>query len=323
MRVLRSLQGLLLALILLLLVVDLGFLSRGTLSRAVGVGENEAARFWDHAYFHLGDSSVTPSFLVKAVLLLALVVLFSTMTRRLLLRRVLVHFPINKGQQDAIARFAGYLVFALWLVIALQVLGVNLSSLAVVGGALGIGIGFGLQKIVGDFVSGIVLLFERPIKSGDRVEVGQLNGDVVRMGTRSTWVRTNDNVVIIIPNSEFINNRVINWTGNDRQVRFSLPVGVSYDSDPEQVRQLLLQVAACHRDILAEPAPDVLFNGFGENSLNFELRIWTVSRVQTPGVLKSELYFHIFQVLRDNRIEIPFPQRDLRIRSVPPGFDLA
>ncbi len=319
-KVLRSLQGLVLIAIVALLVVDLGVLRPRRLPDAAGLGEKEALRFWDQPYFQFGDLQVTPAFLVKAILLLALLVLFSRISQRLLRSHVLSHFALDEGQRCAIERFAGYGIFAFGLIVALQVLGVNLSSLAVIGGALGIGVGFGLQSIVANFVAGIILLLERPIKVGDRVDVGGVNGDVVRIGARSTWVRTNDNVALIIPNSEFINSRVVNWTANDRQVRFSVSAGVAYGTDPDLVRRLLLEAAMGHPDVLSDPSPDVLFSGFGDSSLDFELRFWTIRRVQTPGVLRSDLLFRIWRIFKDNNVEIPFPQRDLHLRSVPEGF---
>ena len=200
----------------------------------------------------------------------------------------------------------------------MQATGLDLTSLAFLGGAFGIVIGFGLQNISSNFVSGLILLVERPIKVGDRIEVGNLFGDVTRIGTRSTWIRTNDNVIIIVPNSDFISNRVTNWTANDRQVRFSMPIGVSYGSDVLQVRDILLEVASAHPDILRDPPPEALFVAFGESSLDFELRFWTATRVQTPVSLKSDFYFEIFRRFTEAGIEIPFPQRDLHVRSVSP-----
>ncbi len=164
---------------------------------------------------------------------------------------------------------------------------------------------------------------ERPVRLGDRVEVGDTYGDVMRIGGRSTWIRTNDNEIIIVPNSEFVTARVTNWTANDRSVRFSIPVGVSYSSNPEKVRDLLLQIARQHPDVLDDPAPDVIFEGLGDSSLNFLLRVFTVNQVQTPYKLKSDLYFSIFQVFGQNGVEIPFPQRDLHLRSVEAPISLA
>jgi small-conductance mechanosensitive channel len=195
-------------------------------------------------------------------------------------------------------------------------LGLNLNSLVVVGGALGIGVGLGLQAIVSNFVAGLILLLEQPIKLGDRIEVGNTYGDVVRLRARSTWIRTNDNVVVIVPNSEFINQSVTNWTATDRQVRISLPLGTSYDSDPKKVREVILKVASTHADVLPDPPPEVIFTDFGDSSLNFQLRVWTIQQVQSPARLKSDLYFAIFEAFRIEKIEIPFPQRDLHLRSV-------
>lgn len=265
---------------------------------------------------HLGSLPVTLIFLAKTVLFLVLLGIVAGLTRRLLQNRLLSRTFLDAGQRFAYSRIASYVIYLIGLIVGLQTAGVNLNSLLVVGGAVGIGVGLGLQTLANNFVSGLVLLFERPIKLGDRVEVGGVLGDVVRMAGRSTWVRTNENVVIIVPNSEFVSSRVTNWTANDRRVRFSLAVGVSYGSHPSKVRDILLATARNHADVLEDPSPDVLFLGFGDSSLNFELRVWTVRQVQTPKSLASDLYFAIFDDFRKEGIEIPFPQRDLHLKSV-------
>jgi small-conductance mechanosensitive channel len=272
--------------------------------------------FLVHPIFSMGGLPITLFFLLKAAIFLVALVIFSHFTMLLLQKRVLKHTPLAVAQQYAAAKVISYLIFILGLVIGLQSLGVNLNSLVVVGGALGIGVGLGLQAVVANFVAGLILLLEQPIKLGDRIEVGSTYGDVVRLRGRSTWIRTNDNVVIIVPNSEFINQSVTNWTANDRQVRISLPLGVSYDSDPKAVREVILAVARSHADVLHEPGPEVIFTEFGDSSLNFELRVWTIQQVQTPTRLKSDLYFAIFEAFRKESIEIPFPQRDLHVRSI-------
>jgi small-conductance mechanosensitive channel len=269
-------------------------------------------------FLTLGGLPITVFFLMKVATFVVVLILVSHTTMILLQNRILTYMPLDEGQRYAAARGVSYLLFFLGLIVGLQSLGVNLNSLEVVGGALGIGVGFGLQAIVGNFVAGLVLLVEQPIKLGDRVEVGGTFGDVVRLRGRSTWIQTNDNVVIIVPNSEFIDQRVINWTANDRQVRISLPVGVGYGSDPQEVRELLSQIAIQHSDVLADPAPEIIFLDFGDSSLDFELRVWTVRQVQTPQRLKSDLYFAIFETFREKGIEIPFPQRDLHLKSIPP-----
>jgi small-conductance mechanosensitive channel len=272
-------------------------------------------RIWSQPYFSLGDVPITPTFLIKAFVFFILIILAVRFSRRLLRSQLLAHTALGVGQQYALERGIGYLVFIIGLIIGLQMVGINLSSLIVLSGAVGIGIGFGLQTVANNFISGIILLIERSIKVGDRVEVGELNGDVVHIGPRATWVRTNDNIVVVIPNAAFTEKPVTNWTAADRQIRFSVALGVSYSSDPENVRRILLDVAAIQPDVLSNPPPDVIFKEFGESSLNFELRVWTIQQVQTPQVLKSELYFRIFKAFRESGIEIPFPQRDLHLKS--------
>ena len=182
-------------------------------------------------------------------------------------------------------------------------------------GAVGIGIGFGLQSIANNFISGLVILFERPVKVGDRIQVGGVTGDVVRIGARATTVKTNDNIDIIVPNSEFISSQVINWSHSDREVRLHVPVGVSYSSNPEEVQKILLDVAAVQPGVLKSPAPEVLFTEFGDSSLNFELLVWTSEFIAKPNFLHSELNFAIRAKFKECGVEIPFPQRDVHVRS--------
>lgn len=273
---------------------------------------------WDTPYFSIGDLAITPGLLLTVFLFLVSLAILTRLVRRFFRFQILTRTALDHSQQFAIEKAIGYFIFGIGLLIGLQATGLNLTSLAFLGGAFGIVIGFGLQNISSNFVSGLILLVERPIKVGDRIEVGTLNGDVTRIGTRSTWIRTNDNVIIIVPNSDFISNRVTNWTANDRQVRFSMPIGVSYGSDVLQVRDILQSVSLAHRDILHDPAPETLFKAFGESSLDFEVRFWTRTQVQTPTRLMSDLYFEIFRRFKEEGIEIPFPQRDLHVRSVSP-----
>lgn len=307
---------------LLLLGLLLWILSVGFQMMPAGMmpGLSASARDFLHGalttpYFTVGDVEITPLFLLKSLLFLLALSVFSGMVRRFLRDRVLTRTSMDQGQRYAAARVTGYAVFFIGVIVGLQSAGVNLSSLLVVGGAVGIGVGFGLQTIANNFISGLILLFERPVKIGDRVEVGSLNGDVIRIAGRSTWVRTNDNIVVIVPNAEFIANQVTNWTANDPQVRFSLPVGVSYGSDPEKVRRVLLDVAAKNPDVMDTPEPSALFTGFGDSALHFELRVWTVKKTHRPKELLSDLNYAIFAAFREQGIQIPFPQRDLHIKS--------
>jgi len=301
--------------LLLALLVGLGMAPGDVgISLAERLG-NDAWRVLSVPLFKLGHVPVTPISLMKFVVFLLILTLVSRAGREFV-RSLAARTSMDLGQQDAVARLSGYAVFALALIVGLESAGINLNSLLVVGGAVGIGVGFGLQTIANNFISGLILLIERPIKLGDRVDVGGTQGDVVRIAVRSTWVRTNDNVVIIIPNSEFVANRITNWTANDRQVRFSVPIGVSYGSDPEHVREVLVKAALEHPGVMQLPAPEVRFVGFGSSSLDFELRVWTTEHVQTPKTLISDLLFSIFRTFRLNGIEIPFPQRDLHLKTI-------
>ena len=268
-----------------------------------------------YSFFKIGGVSITPIFLAKAGVFLFLLITISHLVQRLVLSRVFRHLHISDAQKFALGRFATYALFAGGLFIGLQSLGVNLNSLVVFGGAIGVGVGLGLQNVVSNFVAGLILLVEQPIRIGDRVETGNTLGDVIRIAARSTWVRTNDNVVMIIPNSNFTTNPITNWTANDSRVRINIPVGVGYNSNPAQVRDILLQAANEHPQILKDPAPDVIFTDYGDNSLNFALRVWTEERAHSPAVLKSDLYFTLFERFSAAGIELPFPQRDLHIRS--------
>ena len=276
---------------------------------------HDSLRVLEYPLVQVGTVAITLLFLIKAGIFLAILLLLSRALQTFVLQRGLSRLRIAEAQKFALSRFVTYFFFLIGLFVGLQSLGVNLSSLVVVGGAIGVGVGLGLQNVVSNFVAGLILLIEQPIRIGDRVEIKDTLGDVIRIAARSTWIRTNDNIVIVVPNSDFISNATINWTGNDPRVRLEAPLGVGYSSDPQQVRDLLLQAAAENPNVLKEPAPDVIFVAYGDNSLNFSLRVWTVDHTHTPQILKSELYFAIFRLFKEHEIELPFPQRDLHIRS--------
>jgi small-conductance mechanosensitive channel len=247
--------------------------------------------------------------------MLVMVVVVEFLLRRYFVRRILQRTRLDPPVQFAIARIGGYTFIALGFYISLQVVGLNLTSLAVVAGALGVGIGFGLQNIVHNFVSGLIILAERPIAIGDRIEVGNVAGQVRQIRLRSTTIVTNDNISYIVPNSDFITNTVINWSHGDPRVRMRLSLGVAYGSDLEKLQKVLLEVANEHPKVMKDPAPTVFFVGFGESSLDFELGVWTMEMTYQPRRFRSELYFAIEKKLRENKIVIPFPQRDLHLRS--------
>lgn len=265
--------------------------------------------------FSAGNSPITIWTLVSLVILTLLLFVLTGHLKQWIVTRLLSQSNVDLGVRLAIGAIVRYIFIAIGLIIIFQSVGIDLSTLTIVAGALGVGVGFGLQNITNNLVSGLILLIERPIKVGDRIEVGSVTGDVVNISLRSTTVVTNNNIAIIVPNSEFVSNSVINWSYTDRNVRFNFPVGVSYRSDPELVRQLLIQVADRHPGVLKDPKADALLQEFGDSSLNFTLRVWTRQYSTTPGVLRSELNFMIWNIFKEQGIEIPFPQRDVHIRS--------
>ncbi len=193
--------------------------------------------------------------------------------------------------------------------------GIHLGALTVFAGAVGVGVGFGLQNIASNFISGLVILAERPITLGDRVEVAGIAGQVERIRARSTVIRTNDNIMMIVPNTKFIDSPVTNWTYTDRRVRFRIPVGVAYGSDIVKVRDTLLAVGRENPNTLQEPAPGVFLKKFGDNSIDFELVVWSSEMSARPSRYRSDLNFAIVEKFLEAKIEMPFPQRDLHIRS--------
>ncbi len=298
----------------LLLLAGLGFglLREKHLLGGVDRLQADARNLWSQPLFELGSLPISPAFLLKAAVFLILLNLIARSWARFLEKRILARTSIDEGQKYAIARGSGYAVFLVGILVGLEAAGIDLSSFAIVGGAIGFGIGFGLQSIAKDFVSGLILLVERGVKVGDRIEVSNLLGDVKKIGARTTWVQTNDNVVILVPNSE-LTARVTNWTAHGRLARFSLDLGVAYASEPETVRDMLIEVALSHAGVLKDPPPDVVFLGFGDSALLFQLRVWTSEHLRTPATLKSELYFAIYRRFRDSGVEIPFPQHEVRV----------
>ena len=229
--------------------------------------------------------------------------------------RFLADSGLEPGFQESLTTLASYLIWAFGILFSLSLLGVSGTSLAVVFGALGIGLGFGLQAIFNNFMSGLILLFERPIQVGDILEVNGTWGEVKKINVRSTVVQTYDNASLIIPNSEMISNQVTNWSFKDPKLRRNLYVGVAYGSDITLVRDTLQEVADKHPRVYRRPKPDVLFTDFGDSALMFRLRFW--SHVDYFLVVETELRFEIDRLFKERNINIPFPQRDLHLRTVP------
>jgi small-conductance mechanosensitive channel len=261
------------------------------------------------------SSGITAASLLALIVLFGLVIVGERVVRRYFVTRLLRRTHLEPAMQFALARVIGYALLGLGCYISLQMVGVNLSSLAIIAGAVGVGLGFGLQNIISNFISGLIILAERPIAIGDRVEIGGVAGQVREISLRSTTVITNDNMAIIVPNADFITQRVTNWSYEDPRVRFRIPFGVAYGTDLPKLRKLMLEVADEHPKALKEPKPELFFVGFGESSLNFELGVWSAEVTLSPRRFRSDLFFGIEKKLRENNIEIPFPQHDLHVRT--------
>jgi small-conductance mechanosensitive channel len=270
--------------------------------------------YLDFTIVKIGETNLTLWAIIYFLFLIILLFYFTGKLRQWMVYKVLSKSRIDLGVRVAVGTIIRYIVLVIGFIVVLQTVGIDLSTLTILAGALGIGIGFGLQNITNNFVSGIVILFERPIKVGDRIEVGDISGDVVRISMRATTVLTNDNISVIVPNSDFISSSVINWSHIDRNVRLNFPVSVSYKEDPLKIKKILLEVVAENSGVLKDPKPDVLFDEYGESSLNFNLRVWTREYTNRPGVLKSQLYYSIFQKFRDEGVQIPYPQRDVHLK---------
>ena len=259
------------------------------------------------------ETKITLGALLAGVGILAATLVLSRGARHYLGDVLLPRAGIEPALTQALSALTAYGITVLGFVLALDVVGIDLTALTFVAGGLSVGIGIGLQDIFRNFLSGFILLFERSMGPGDIVKVGDSLGRVHSVGIRSTRIDTIDNVEIIVPNSSFLSDVVTNFTRDDTRVRASVTVGTSYDSDPEEVTEALLK-AADHPDVLSEPAPEVEFIDFGESSIDFSLEAWTDNPFEIEQ-FKSGLRYRIWKELKTRNIEIPFPQRDIHIRG--------
>ena len=221
---------------------------------------------------------------------------------------------LTLGLPYVISSLLHYAILFLGFLLAVAALGMDLNKVTVLAGAFGVGLGFGLQGVVNNFVSGMIVLFERPIRVGDVIQMAELGGEVRRIGIRSTTVRTPEGAEVIVPNASLVAEKVTNWTLSDRMRRIDVSVGVAYGNAPEKVLELLRGVAVAHSHVLAMPEPQALFMGFGDSALNFELRAWT-NHFDQWVVIRSELSVALYAALRAAGMEIPFPQHEVRLRQ--------
>jgi small-conductance mechanosensitive channel len=252
------------------------------------------------------------------LLIVAAAVWLSRRLRRLLQKRVFPRLEMDTGLEYTLLKITHYLVVTLGVLYAIKVgFDVDMTSVAVVLGFLSLGIGFGLQYIASDLLSGFILLFERPMRIGDRIKVGDIEGRVQSISVRTTIISTNDNLAVIVPNSELVRNRFVNYSYGSPEVRIAVPVGVAYGSDVDRVRGALIESAGLVEDVLREPAPQVRLRDFGDSAINFDLLVW-ISEPQNHQQIRSKVSFEILKAFARQGIEIPFPQREVWLGSKPP-----
>ena len=263
----------------------------------------------------IGNIEVSVTKLVEGLLILAVTVVFSRTLSRLLERSIARKAYLDPGLRYTLGKLSQYLIITLGVLLALKAaFSLDLTSIAVLFTALSVGIGFGLQYLAADIASGFILLFERPVRVGDRITIGDDEGDVQSINLRTTVVTTNDRISIIVPNSKLVSQRLINWSYGDPRARISIPVGVAYSSDIELVTNLLMKAAEDVDNVLRDPAPKVQFLKFGDWSLDFRLLVWT-NRPRLHTQIRSDINYRIEKLFRDAGVEIPFPQTELRLRE--------
>lgn len=265
--------------------------------------------------FQLGSWNVSVAALLSAFLLFVVGIIATRLFQHWLDTGVLKRAGFEQGARSAIGTVVGYIGVIIAAIVAFSYTGLDFSNIALVAGALGVGIGFGLQSIVNNFVSGLILLAERRISVGDWIIVGEEEGHVRRISVRATEIETFDRNYVIIPNAELITHTVKNWTFRHRRARVVIVIGVGYNSDAEQVRDMLLACAAEHPDVIDHPAPRVLFDDFGDNALMFRL-VAFIGEVDKLIQVRSELRFMILKAVRAAGVDIPFPQRDLHLKDI-------
>jgi len=275
----------------------------------------KARELLDVTIIATGDTRITLWSVLYVVVFVVVLFWLAGWLQRWLARGPLKRTSLDAGSRQAVATITRYVLLLVGFLVLLQTAGIDLTTFNVLAGAIGIGVGFGLQNVVSNFISGLIIMFERPIKIGDRIVVDQVEGEVIEIGARATTVLTNDNIAILVPNSKFITENVVNWQYNDNNVRFRVPVSVAYGSDAATVEKLLLEVAQENKDVLEDPLPAVRLLEFGDNGLGFELRAWSSSLVHRKGRLTSALNRAIYDKFNEAGIEFPFPQRDLHVRG--------
>ncbi len=263
----------------------------------------------------VGETRISVLAVLKLVLMIALAFTLAIWLAEFISRRVQRSAHISPSMQVGFAKFSKFLLITIAFLVALNAVGINLSSLAVFGGALGVGLGFGLQRIASNFISGFILVFDRSIKPGDIITVGDKFGWVEQLNARYVVVRNREGVDTLIPNENLITSEVINWSYADTNVRMIIKVQISYDDDPEQALALMMDCANVSPRILTEPPPTVRLMEFADSGIELQLRVWIADMEKGTGEIRSAINLAIWRAFKQNKITIPYPQRDLHIKS--------
>lgn len=279
-----------------------------------------ARELLDGVALSFGETRFSLLDLITIVVVVALLLLGAGLLSRLLERRVMAAGEVSIGVRVGVAKVLRFTLVLLAFLVGLNIVGVNLTSLAVFSGALGIGIGFGLQRIASNFISGFILIMDRSIRPGDVITVGDSFGWVKELNARYVVVRSRDGVETLIPNENLITSEVINWSYSDKAVRLKVPVQVSYDDDPIRAMALLVEVGRAHPRVEDEPAPVARLMGFGDNGIELELRVWIDDPQEGVNNIRSELNVEIWKAFKAAGITIPYPQRDLHVKTLPAGW---
>src|SRR6185503_26899 len=281
------------------------------------------ARVWEYLTkpFTFGRITVSVSTFITGVAVILVTIFLARWTSALLERRIASRRHIDPGLRYTICRLVKYVVVTVGVLVALkQAFAIDLTSIAVIFTALSVGIGFGLQYIASDIASGFILLFERPIRIGDRITIGEDEGDVQSINLRTTIVTTNDRIAIIVPNSKLVSQRVVNWSYGDPRARIAIPIGVADDSDIQLVTDTLIQASRAVPNVLEEPKPRVQFLKFGDYSLDFRLLIWT-NQPRRHAQIRSDINYRIAKLFREHSIRIPYPTQEFLLKGVPRNLE--
>jgi small-conductance mechanosensitive channel len=271
--------------------------------------------YLNYPFVNQKEFKVSALSLLLLVLVIIIAALLSRYARRFLKNRILPKSHMDAGLQYTLLRVSHYLIITIGIIYGLKVgFAIDLTSVAVILGFMSVGIGFGLQYIASDMVSGFILLFERPIRVGDRIKIDDIEGRVANIRVRSTLIITNENMAVIVPNSQLVQRKFINWSYNEEPVRINIPVGVAYGSDLDKVSAALVEAAKAVKEVLPQPEPRPHFKGFGDSALDFEIRVW-INEPHNHPQIRSKVNFQIDRLFREHGIEIPFPQHDLRLRA--------